>query len=163
MSTGRVHDKATQFWSLPFGLIVGLFLGSKSGICAYSGFLFGGLWLSPDLDTQSRSYKRWGPIKAIWLPYQKFVPHRSILSHSPFLGTALRVSYVIIWLALALIIIDKSKLDLLSHVARSLQQTLENDPLPTFSLLFGIEGSAWLHLIKDGDPIPKEIEKILRK
>ncbi len=60
--------------------------------------LFSGLMLSPDLDLNSSIYHRWGPLKFLWLPYQKLVPHRSILSHS-MLGALLRVVYflALVW------------------------------------------------------------------
>jgi uncharacterized metal-binding protein len=45
-------------------------------ICSY--------WLSPDLDLDSAIDDRWGPLRFIWLPYQKAVPHRHWFSHSGF-------------------------------------------------------------------------------
>jgi len=59
-------------------------------------YLASGLLLSPDLDTHSRPYRRWGPFRWIWLPYQVFVPHRSWVSHSFVLGPILRVLYFIV-------------------------------------------------------------------
>lgn len=56
-------------------------------------YLASGLLFSPDLDTHSKPYKRWGPLRWIWLPYQTFVPHRSWVSHSFVLGPLLRVLY----------------------------------------------------------------------
>ena len=44
-------------------------------------YLFGTFYLSPDIDMNSKPYKRWGLIKFIWWPYQKLVPHRSISHH----------------------------------------------------------------------------------
>ena len=32
-------------------------------------YLFSGLLLSNDLDTQSRIYRRWGPLRGLWYPY----------------------------------------------------------------------------------------------
>ena len=56
--------------------------------------------LGPDLDILSIQYKRWGPIRWIWLPYQIAIKHRSTLSHGPIIGTALRVVYLSVWIAL---------------------------------------------------------------
>ena len=61
-------------------------------------FLFGGLMFGPDLDIYSCQYQRWGWFKAIWLPYQKSLRHRSFLSHGPLIGTALRILYLAIWI-----------------------------------------------------------------
>lgn len=59
--------------------------------CAFAGFMFNG-----DLDIHSEPYKRWGPARVIWLPYQKSIPHRSWLSHGPVAGTVLRLAWVVI-------------------------------------------------------------------
>lgn len=56
--------------------------------------------LGPDLDIHSIQYKRWGPIRWIWLPYQIALKHRSRLSHGPIIGTALRVIYLAVWIGL---------------------------------------------------------------
>jgi len=63
-------------------------------------FLFSGLMFGPDLDLLSRPYKRWGYLRWIWIPYQKMLRHRSILSHGPIIGTALRLLYLAIWLGI---------------------------------------------------------------
>ena len=58
-------------------------------------YLASGLLFSPDLDTHSRPYRRWGPFRWLWRPYQALVPHRSWISHSFLLGPLLRVIYFI--------------------------------------------------------------------
>jgi uncharacterized metal-binding protein len=62
-------------------------------------YLFSGIMFSPDLDTASRPYRRWGPLRWIWLPYRGLVPHRSWVSHSVVLGPIVRVLYFIAALA----------------------------------------------------------------
>ena len=56
--------------------------------------LFSGLMFGPDLDTRSVQYKRWGPLKFLWLPYQAF-GHRSkrIQSHDALFGPIVRIIY----------------------------------------------------------------------
>ena len=56
--------------------------------------LFGGLMFGPDLDIKSVQYKRWGPLKFIWLPYQAF-GHRSkrTQSHDALFGPLVRIIY----------------------------------------------------------------------
>lgn len=63
------------------------------------------IWLSPDLDTDSMAYTRWGILRWYWYPYKKLVEHRSWLSHSGPLSGTLRLFYlfwptllVILWL-----------------------------------------------------------------
>jgi uncharacterized metal-binding protein len=63
-------------------------------------YLFSGLLFSPDLDTYSRPYRRWGPFRVLWLPYRGMVSHRSWVSHSMVFGPLIRVLYFIGVLAL---------------------------------------------------------------
>ncbi len=62
----------------------------------------GGSWLlSPDLDLDSAIDDRWGPLRFIWVPYMRLIPHRSPLSHSGISG-ALRLGYL--WLMLVILL-----------------------------------------------------------
>ncbi|CAN5293704.1 metal-binding protein [soil metagenome] len=94
MPSGKVHDAITLGLALPaFGcayLATSSFVASL--ICGVA-FLFGGLMFGPDLDTVSRPYSRWGPVRAIWLPYRYFFPHRSRFSHGLVFGALIRVIY----------------------------------------------------------------------
>jgi len=67
---------------------------------ATAAMLFAGLMFGPDLDLQSRPYSRWGPLRFIWKPYQVALPHRSVLSHGPVLGTVIRVTYFLVMFSL---------------------------------------------------------------
>ncbi|WP_214692725.1 MULTISPECIES: metal-binding protein [unclassified Exiguobacterium] len=93
MASGKTHTRtnlvatgalavATPFIEIdiPFALIIGAIIGT--------------LWLSPDLDLKSDAYYRWGPLKFIWLPYVKLMPHRSLFSHLPVLSDLIRISYI---------------------------------------------------------------------
>ncbi len=57
-------------------------------------YLFSGLWLSNDLDIDSRIYRRWGPLRWLWYPYQKLISHRSWLSHGFAIGPLGRMVYL---------------------------------------------------------------------
>jgi len=105
MPSGRVHDQIT-YWCLPFVMVItALVTRSPILIVIVSlSFLVGGLMLGPDLDIHSVQYNRWGPFRWIWLPYQMAIRHRSRLSHGPIVGTALRVVYLSVWLALFVVI-----------------------------------------------------------
>ena len=65
------------------------------GVAIVGAFL-GDLFLSPDLDHNvgSLSYRAWGPLRFVWMPYMYLVPHRSAVSHFPIVGTAGRLLYL---------------------------------------------------------------------
>ena len=58
--------------------------------------VFSAFMLSPDLDTSSNSYYRWGMLRFIWLPYRKLIPHRSRISHGFILGPSVRILYLML-------------------------------------------------------------------
>ncbi len=82
-------------------------------IGAFAAGLSLGLLAGPDLDQEqiTREEARWKRIPllggllflvmvALWMPYGLLLKHRSPLSHTPLLGTALRAAYLGLWLAL---------------------------------------------------------------
>jgi uncharacterized metal-binding protein len=94
MPSGKVHDAITLGLTVPaFGVsyLAGNSLFASLICCA--AFLFGGLMFGPDLDTVSRPYSRWGPLRSMWLPYRYFFAHRSRFSHGLFFGALIRVVY----------------------------------------------------------------------
>ena len=153
MASGHHHDRATVGWSLPIGLAVASLLGPAAGGIAFAGFLFGGLWLSPDLDTRSNALHRWGPLGGIWWPYRRLIPHRSIWSHGPLLGTAVRLLVLLGWTLLISKLIPVTSPN---EVLSALQRAMQNHPQQAAALLLGLEASVWLHLIQDGDPWPAD-------
>ncbi|MBN2110335.1 MAG: metal-binding protein [Methanosarcinaceae archaeon] len=48
-------------------------------------YVFSTFFLSPDLDIDSSSYRRWGMLRILWWPYKVIFKHRGI-SHNPVLG-----------------------------------------------------------------------------
>ena len=153
MASGQHHDRATLGWSLPIGLAAGSLLGPTAGGIAFTAFLFGGLWLSPDLDTQSNALHRWGPLGVIWWPYRRLIPHRSIWSHGPLVGTAVRLLVLLGWTVLISSLVPAINPN---KVLTALPWALQNHPQQTAALLLGLEASVWLHLLQDGDPWPAE-------
>ncbi|MBW4472300.1 MAG: DUF2227 family putative metal-binding protein [Stenomitos rutilans HA7619-LM2] len=101
MPSGRTHDSIT-LWSLP--LLAGLTFASTQSssltLFVSGSYLFSGLMFGPDLDVYSHQYKRWGPLRWIWLPYRRSMRHRSFWSHGPIAGTIVRVAYLLIWVGL---------------------------------------------------------------
>ena len=49
-------------------------------------FMFGTMYVSPDLDINSKPYQRWGTFRLLWKPYTDYVPHRGRLSHNLIIG-----------------------------------------------------------------------------
>ena len=155
MASGREHDRATCVLALIYGVIWWPWLGISGVLCSALAFLFGGLFLSPDLDINSRPYQRWGVLRWIWWPYQRLIRHRSVLSHSPVLGTAIRIAYLsgvvatISWLG------SRWGTPTPEQWQSWLQQNWSHSSNSVLIALLGLEASAWLHLIQDGDPMPK--------
>jgi uncharacterized metal-binding protein len=98
MSSGRTHDKITLI-CLPIvgGISLGLTHNAESTLWIGGSFLFGGLMFGPDLDIRSNQSSRWGWFRWIWLPYRRAIPHRSIFSHGPIVGTFFRLLYITLW------------------------------------------------------------------
>ena len=104
MPSGKVHDQITLVGAVA-AVPVWWYLSPSPadwhiGVTLVVATLFAGWLLSPDLDLDSSIYKRWGPLRFLWYPYQKMVPHRSWISHSWLLSPLMRVGYLLImtWL-----------------------------------------------------------------
>jgi uncharacterized metal-binding protein len=157
VASGRAHDRATWLLALPFGLLWAPALGPAGIGCAGLGFLLGGLLLSPDLDTHSNATRRWGPLRLLWWPYRRGLAHRSLLSHSPLLGTAGRLAYLAFLALLAAALLAPLGLGVPAPpqlLAAAVALWQGQRPL-VLSALVGVEASSWLHLIQDGDPLPR--------
>ena len=153
MASGRDHDRTTLILSAPLGLFVALLLDTTCGLIATAAFAFGGLWLSPDLDTRSNALRRWGVLRFIWWPYRRVCPHRSFWSHGPLIGTAGRLLLLIMWLSLASAFLPETETFELINVLKNIWTA---EPERVAAVLVGLEASVWLHLILDGDPLPME-------
>jgi hypothetical protein len=162
MASGRSHDRATWLLALPFGLLCWPWLGLAGVGVRGLSFLLGGLLLSPDLDTRSNPTRRWGPLRLLWWPYRRGLAHRSLLSHSPLLGTAGRLAYLLGMLLLL-------RRPWPPWAARA-GPAAGGGPRPVADAASpadqpcwpGIEASSWLHLIQDGDPMPR-LPRLLRR
>ncbi len=153
MASGQNHDKATRILSIPIALLIGILFGIGKGILAGIAFFIGGLWLSPDLDTNSNSLKRWGLLKLVWWPYRKLIPHRSFLSHAPFLGTTFRLLYLSVIALMIRFVINLLGYDIPFISMVNVKSLIEKYPQQLIAIIVGVEASAWLHLIQDGDSL----------
>ncbi|NQE38165.1 metal-binding protein [Microcoleus asticus] len=167
MPSGRTHDQITM-WSLPLvaALTFGQTQSSNLTLLVSGSFLFGGLMFGPDLDIYSCQYQRWGWFKPIWLPYQKSLRHRSFLSHGPLIGTALRILYLAIWIAvfgmLGLAIAEKvgnlggNWQDAVLSYGRSIRQ----HHIEILAVYIGLELGAMSHYLSDwGGSAYKRLKK----
>ena len=155
MPSGRTHDRIT-LWGLPF--VAGItFWKTESGnltLLVAGAFLFSGLMFGPDLDLHSIQYKRWGLLRWIWIPYQKTLRHRSLLSHGPIVGTTLRVLYLVSWLgilgifalSIATLVWD---VEWNWHLLASIKASLTQYSAEWISLYLGLELGAMSHSVSD--------------
>jgi uncharacterized metal-binding protein len=119
MASYRGHDNATLYSACLLGPVCywtaerlhgvgnsdGLALSPlATTLLVVGAYLVSGLLLSNDLDIASRIYKRWGPLRLVWYPYQRLIPHRSLLSHGFIVGPVLRVLYLYVMFELVLLL-----------------------------------------------------------
>jgi uncharacterized metal-binding protein len=155
VASGRAHDRATRWLALPFALLCWPWLGPWGAIGGGTAFLLGGLWLSPDLDTRSNPTRRWGVLRLLWWPYRRLLRHRSLLSHGPLLGTAGRLLYLAALLSGLCLLAQPLGAPSPQQLLLDARTLWARQQPPLLAALLGLEASAWLHLIQDGDPMPK--------
>jgi uncharacterized metal-binding protein len=156
MARGQQHDRATWLLALPFGVLWAPWLGLAGVVAAGLAFLLGGLWLSPDLDTHSNPSRRWGPLRVLWWPYRRLLRHRSLLSHAPLLGSAGRLLYLAALIAALSWLLHPWGAPPPRVLIEHLQRWWWAQRGLCLAVLGGVEASAWLHLIQDGDPLPRQ-------
>jgi uncharacterized metal-binding protein len=94
MPSGRTHDALTLILAIPaFAAAFAVTRSFEASSVVSASFIFGGLMFGPDLDTVSRQYSRWGPVRSLWFPYRSFFGHRSRFSHGLIFGALIRVIY----------------------------------------------------------------------
>ena len=163
MPSGRTHDRIT-LWTLP--VVAGtshIITGNSHLTLLIAGsFLFSGLMFGPDLDIYSLQFLRWGWLRYLWLPYQKSIRHRSLFSHGPIIGTALRVLYLATWMGMLAfwtlvahrLIAGGSELSNLAlnvalDMARSVKRSLLERYPEWLALFIGMELGAMSHYLSD--------------
>ncbi|MFA4957203.1 MAG: DUF2227 family putative metal-binding protein [Candidatus Methanoperedens sp.] len=102
------------------------------------GFYIGTEFVTPDLDTDSAAYKRWGRLSVLMLPYKWLFKHRQS-SHDIFYGAVVRILYIGAIIAVSYYLLFKSL-------------PLENILFPVYIVIFlgGIIAANALHVILDG-------------
>jgi len=157
MPSGQTHDRIT-LWGLPFvtGVTFEQTQSSKLTLLVAGAFLFSGLMFGPDLDLHSVQYKRWGLVRWIWIPYQKTLRHRSLLSHGPIIGTTLRILYLTTWLGILGIFALGIAMVWGSFVGQNWQiliqsaaRSLTHHSAEWLAIYFGLELGAMSHAVSD--------------
>lgn len=157
MPSGVVHDRIT-IWILPW--VVGItYCLTRSGeltLILAGGYLFSGMMFGPDLDIRSIQYKRWGMIRGIWLPYRKFMRHRSAWSHGFIFGTCIRLTYlflIVAWISIFGVAIAQLcfgfSWNWQDFAKEQLRLLIRQYPRETIALFCGLEIGAMSHSISD--------------
>jgi uncharacterized metal-binding protein len=107
MPSGKTHDKISWLFlpivvwgAYSWRISEGEAVSAVSMVCLLLGYLLGSFYLTPDLDTHSQPYRRWGMFRWVWLPYQRVVSHRSWISHGVIVGPFVQCLYVMVVLAI---------------------------------------------------------------
>lgn len=119
MSSGYVHN-TVSLATAGVGFLVAIANGVsvESSALLAAGCLLG-IILTPDLDqpTYNRIENKWrnssNPLiamtgmlyVALWMPYAYMIPHRSWASHTPIVGTALRILYILVVLSIIMLLV----------------------------------------------------------
>lgn len=107
MPRGTTHELWANLLALPLSYLYYKFSHSLTDTSIFFfSFIFATFMLSPDLDTKSKSYSRWGIMRFIWIPYRKFMKHRDFLSHFPVISSAIRGIYLILSLIILFSVIS---------------------------------------------------------
>lgn len=170
MPAGRTHDRITLL-SLPLvgGTTLFLSWSTRLTLVVCAAFLFSGLMFGPDLDIHSCQYKRWGWLRWLWLPYQKLLRHRSLLSHGPLVGTLLRLVYLGMWMlligliGLAIATFSGQAVEDWQTGFKLTQGFVEQYSKEGLALLIGLELGAMSHYLSDwSGSTYKRIQRSLR-
>lgn len=109
MPGGKVHSALTV--ATLSGVIAPYALVQLNGNpWLYAAGCITGLLITPDLDINNGNIsdtfiRKVSPVvqmiwRLFWTPYALILPHRSLFSHFPFVGTLLRLGYIFVWLNL---------------------------------------------------------------
>lgn len=113
MPNHKTHDRVGLFLTpAVVGLAVATNMEANHAIVLVGSYVAATYLITPDLDTDSAPYYRWGILRALWYPYKRIMPHRSWMSHSgPISGTIRFLYFVLLsMLILGLLGITKEQL-----------------------------------------------------
>ena len=99
LASGKTHENVT-FIGAATSIVAMLWYSvpTVTALLIGAGIVFGGIWLSPDLDCRrSLPHRRWGILDVLWRPYT-LLGHRNVLSHGWLIGSFLRIVYIALWI-----------------------------------------------------------------
>ena len=111
--------------------------------------------LTPDLDTYSNAYNKWGFLRIFWYPYKKVMPHRSFFTHTIILGDVIRIAYMLIVFSPFLFLLNVIALD------GNLIEIAKKHEVEIVTFLMGIVVASTLHII--ADKVNTRRKKMMRK
>jgi len=149
MSSGEEHEKAVKILATPLFFLVIFFFNFEIAVLFIISFIVGGIWLSPDLDTQSKPLKRWGGLKIIWFPYRTLIKHRSILSHFPIIGSLIRITYILGILVSISMTLSVFNINIIEINPEIILNFIQSHPDKIIPIGLGVEISAIIHLLQD--------------
>jgi uncharacterized metal-binding protein len=123
-----------------------------TAIAAGIGELAGTIWLSPDLDLTSATIdERWGGWfgRAVWMPYDKLIPHRSIISHGFGVGILLRLLYICAFVFAIAKVLELVGVVMVMNILKGVAQWMVTNPHISVSLLAGLVLSETIHTVTD--------------
>jgi uncharacterized metal-binding protein len=145
MPSGRTHTKINLI-SLP----VVLFMLFSYGLTNFDflltfaiGFLIGTFFLTPDLDTYSNAYNKWGLLRIFWYPYRSVMPHRSFFTHTIIIGDIIRIVYMLIVFSPFLFLLNVIAL------GGNLIEIAKEHEVEITTFVMGIVVASTLHIIAD--------------
>lgn len=130
MPSGKTHDKLTWTFFVPFTFIVWDLIHNIMITATFAiAYLFSSFMFSGDLDLVSQQSKRWGVLRWIWIPYRKYISHRSDWSHGILLGTIFRIFYLFILIGFFYTVIYLTSKNFLPDLNKELVRTTEHSLL----------------------------------
>lgn len=147
MADGWQHRLASVY-AAPVAGVAAAYLSQNVwvGTAVAAGCLLG-IWLTPDLDLlpELEGWRISALWKLYWYPYARMIPHRADISHTPILGTAVRVVYLFMPFILAAMAMETLGVPVLVN--------LMNFPHLFFygaAIFCGLVVSDFLHWLMDG-------------
>ncbi|MFD3446566.1 metal-binding protein [Microbacteriaceae bacterium 4G12] len=145
MPSGKTHERL-NLAALPVIVYVlwsNGFVNQSLLLSFIIGFVIGTYFLSPDLDTNSSPYRKWGVFRLFWYPYKAIMPHRSILTHTIIIGDIIRLIYLLLMLSPFLYIFNVTVWD------RQIIHIVEMNKIWLVLFVFGVMSASALHIIAD--------------
>lgn len=157
MPDARTHDAiavASGAVLLPLGAGALLALGEPptaatlGAVWLVGSHLVCSYWLSPDLDIDSAIDDRWGPLRPLWIPYQRMVPHRHWFSHSG-ISALLRLIYLALMVSIILFVVGFLIPGALQIVTTWFVELARDYPLEVLLVALGAVISDIIHTVSD--------------